>query len=86
MVQPNPVSGKISLPLSNEISGHVERRRPRNVPVFRKFAQRATNAENSQSKDRRDQAEDVIDARIMRKLYESGFIDRAYAAQGVRVK
>ena len=27
--------------------------------------------------------EDVIDARIMRKLDESGFIDRAYAAQGV---
>ncbi|HET7008098.1 MAG TPA: ABC transporter substrate-binding protein [Candidatus Binatia bacterium] len=31
-------------------------------------------------------AEEVIDARIMRKLDESGFIDRAYAAQGVSVK
>jgi ABC-type nitrate/sulfonate/bicarbonate transport system substrate-binding protein len=31
-------------------------------------------------------AEDVIDARIMRKLDESGFIDRAYAAQGVTLK
>jgi NitT/TauT family transport system substrate-binding protein len=31
-------------------------------------------------------AEDVIDARIMRKLDESGFIDRAYAAQGVSLK
>jgi ABC-type nitrate/sulfonate/bicarbonate transport system substrate-binding protein len=30
--------------------------------------------------------EDVIDARIMRKLDESGFIDRAYAAQGVSLK
>jgi NitT/TauT family transport system substrate-binding protein len=30
--------------------------------------------------------EDVIDARIMRKLDESGFIDRAYAAQGVSFK
>jgi ABC-type nitrate/sulfonate/bicarbonate transport system substrate-binding protein len=30
--------------------------------------------------------EDVIDARIMRKLDESGFIDRAYAAQGVTLK
>ena len=28
--------------------------------------------------------EDVIDNRIMRKLDESGFIDRAYAAQGVK--
>ena len=28
--------------------------------------------------------EEVIDARIMRKLDESGFIDRAYAAQGCR--
>jgi ABC-type nitrate/sulfonate/bicarbonate transport system substrate-binding protein len=31
-------------------------------------------------------AEEVIDARIMRKLDESGFIDRAYAAQGVSLK
>jgi len=31
-------------------------------------------------------AEEVIDARIMRKLDESGFIDRAYAAQGVNLK
>ena len=31
-------------------------------------------------------AEDVIDARIMRKLDESGFIDRAYAAQGIAPK
>ncbi len=31
-------------------------------------------------------AEEVIDARIMRKLDESGFIDRAYAAQGVTLK
>ena len=31
-------------------------------------------------------AEEVIDARIMRKLDESGFIDRAYAAQGVILK
>ena len=31
-------------------------------------------------------AEDVIDARIMRKLDESGFIDRAYAAQGISLK
>jgi hypothetical protein len=30
--------------------------------------------------------EDVIDNRIMRKLDESGFIDRAYAAQGVNLK
>ena len=30
--------------------------------------------------------EDVIDSRIMRKLDESGFIDRAYAAQGVSFK
>src|ERR1051325_3714081 len=30
--------------------------------------------------------EDVIDARIMRKLDESGFIDRAYAAQQVSLK
>ena len=30
--------------------------------------------------------EDVIDNRIMRKLDESGFIDRAYAAQGVSTK
>ena len=30
--------------------------------------------------------EDVVDARIMRKLDESGFIDRAYAAQGVSLK
>ena len=30
--------------------------------------------------------EEVIDARIMRKLDESGFIDRAYAAQGVSLK
>jgi hypothetical protein len=28
--------------------------------------------------------EEVIDARIMRRLDESGFIDRAYAAQGIR--
>jgi len=26
----------------------------------------------------------VIDNRLMRKLDESGFIDRAYAAQGVK--
>ncbi len=31
-------------------------------------------------------AEEVIDARIMRKLDESGFIDRTYAAQGVSLK
>ena len=31
-------------------------------------------------------AEDVIDARIMQKLDDSGFIDRAYAAQGVNLK
>jgi NitT/TauT family transport system substrate-binding protein len=31
-------------------------------------------------------AEDVIDARIMRKLDDSGFIDRAYAAQGIILK
>ena len=31
-------------------------------------------------------AEEVIDARIIRKLDESGFIDRAYAAQGVNLK
>ena len=30
--------------------------------------------------------EDVIDSRIMRKLDESGFIDRAYAAQGASLK
>jgi NitT/TauT family transport system substrate-binding protein len=30
--------------------------------------------------------EEVIDNRIMRKLDESGFIDRAYAAQGVNLK
>jgi NitT/TauT family transport system substrate-binding protein len=30
--------------------------------------------------------EDVLDNRIMRKLDESGFIDRAYAAQGVSLK
>ena len=30
--------------------------------------------------------EEVIDARIMRKLDDSGFIDRAYAAQGVSLK
>ena len=30
--------------------------------------------------------EDVIDDRIMRKLDDSGFIDRAYAAQGVSLK
>ena len=30
--------------------------------------------------------EDVIDNRIMRKLDESGFIDRTYAAQGVNIK
>ncbi len=30
--------------------------------------------------------EDVVDNRIMRKLDESGFIERAYAAQGVSVK
>ena len=29
--------------------------------------------------------EDVVDNRIMRKLDESGFIDRAYAAEGVRL-
>lgn len=31
-------------------------------------------------------AEDVIDARILQKLDDSGFIDRAYAAQGVSLK
>jgi hypothetical protein len=31
-------------------------------------------------------AEDVIDARIMRKLDEFGFIDRAYAGQGIPLK
>ena len=31
-------------------------------------------------------AEDVIDNRLMRKLDESGFIDRAYAAQGVSIR
>ena len=31
-------------------------------------------------------AEDVIDARIMHKLDDSGFIDRAYAAQGTSLK
>ena len=31
-------------------------------------------------------AEDVIDARIMRKLDDSGFIDRAYASQGIPLK
>jgi ABC-type nitrate/sulfonate/bicarbonate transport system substrate-binding protein len=30
--------------------------------------------------------EDVVDSRIMRKLDESGFIDRAYAAQGMSLK
>ena len=30
--------------------------------------------------------EDVIDNRIMRKLDDSGFIDRAYAAQGASLK
>ena len=30
--------------------------------------------------------EDVVDDRIMRKLDESGFIDRAYTAQGVSLK
>ena len=30
--------------------------------------------------------EEVVDNRIMRKLDESGFIDRAYAAQGVNLK
>ena len=30
--------------------------------------------------------EDVVDNRIMRKLDESGFIDRAYAAQGMSLK
>jgi hypothetical protein len=31
-------------------------------------------------------AEEVIDARIMRKLDDSGFIDRTYAAQGVSLR
>ena len=31
-------------------------------------------------------AEEVIDAHIMRKLDDSGFIDRAYAAQGISLK
>jgi len=31
-------------------------------------------------------AEDIIDGRIMRKLDESGFIERAYAAQGASLK
>jgi hypothetical protein len=30
--------------------------------------------------------EDVVDNRIMRKLDESGFIERAYAAQGASIK
>jgi NitT/TauT family transport system substrate-binding protein len=30
--------------------------------------------------------EDIVDNRIMRKLEESGFIDRAYAAQGASIK
>ena len=30
--------------------------------------------------------EDVVDNRIMRKLDESGFIERAYAAQGANLK
>ena len=30
--------------------------------------------------------EDVVDNRIMRKLDESGFIDRAFAAQGASLK
>jgi len=30
--------------------------------------------------------EDVVDNRIMRKLEESGFIDRAFAAQGASFK
>jgi hypothetical protein len=30
-------------------------------------------------------AEDIIDNRIMRKLDESGFIDRAYAAHGAKL-
>ena len=30
--------------------------------------------------------EDVNDGRIIRKLDESGFIDRAYAAQGMSLK
>src|SRR5439155_6403105 len=30
--------------------------------------------------------EDVVDNRIIRKLDESGFIDRAYAAQGMSLK
>jgi hypothetical protein len=30
--------------------------------------------------------EEVIDVRIMRKLDESGFIDRAYASRGVSLK
>lgn len=31
-------------------------------------------------------AEDIIDNRIMRKLDESGFIDRIYAAQGASLR
>jgi hypothetical protein len=30
--------------------------------------------------------EDVVDNRIMRKLDESGFIERAYVAQGASIK
>jgi hypothetical protein len=30
--------------------------------------------------------EDVVDNRVMRKLDESGFIDRAFAAQGASFK
>jgi hypothetical protein len=30
--------------------------------------------------------DEVVDNRIMRKLDESGFIDQAYAAQGVSIK
>jgi hypothetical protein len=30
--------------------------------------------------------EEIVDNRIMRKLEESGFIDRAFAAQGISLK
>ena len=64
--------------------GPAARHRTKALSVRRGIAQRAAPDENAYAKSVRLGLEPLIEAGIMRKLDESGFIDRVYAAHGIK--
>src|SRR5581483_2913078 len=70
--------------LKGEIEGIAFAVAPKNKPAVIRILMRRLRPRNPKIGDVK--VEDVVDNRIMKKLDESGFIDRAFAAQGASFK